>query len=79
MLRIAICDDDEAAVCAHRKAVEDCLGQCGSEGEVVAYTRSDNLRWRRGRPIPSAQTVGWRRFHGRISCTWSGRGRTPLL
>ncbi len=43
MLRIAICDDDEAAVCAHRKAVEDCLGQCGSAGEVVAYTHSDNL------------------------------------
>ena len=43
MLRIAICDDDEAAECAHRKAVEDCLGQSGSEGEVVAYTRSDNL------------------------------------
>ena len=43
MLRIAVCDDDSTAVCAHRKVAEECLRQCGSVGEVMTYTHSDNL------------------------------------
>lgn len=43
MLRIAICDDDSAAVQSHQKTAEDCLKQCGSIGEIIAYTHSDNL------------------------------------
>ena len=43
MLRIAICDDDGAAVQSNRKLTEDCLKQCGSAGEIAAYTHSDNL------------------------------------
>ncbi len=44
MLHIAICDDDSAAVQSNQKITEDCLKQCGSTGEIAAYTRSDNLR-----------------------------------
>ena len=44
MLRIAICDDDSATVQSNRSIAEDCLKQCGSAGEIAAYTRSDNLR-----------------------------------
>ena len=43
MLRIAICDDDQAAVLAHKGIVEDCLKQCGSIGEIELYTDSDQL------------------------------------
>ena len=43
MLRIAICDDDSAAVRSNQKITEDCLKQCGSIGEIAAYTHSDNL------------------------------------
>ena len=43
MLRIAICDDDSAAVQSNRQIAEDCLKQCRSAGEIAAYTRSDNL------------------------------------
>ncbi len=43
MLRIAICDDDSAAVQSNRVVAEACLKQCGSAGEIVAYTHSDNL------------------------------------
>jgi len=43
MLHIAICDDDSAAVQSNRKLAEDCLKQCGSAGEIAAYTHSDNL------------------------------------
>lgn len=43
MLRIAVCDDDSAAVQSHSKAAEECLKQCGAIGEIVAYTHSDNL------------------------------------
>ncbi len=43
MLHIAICDDDSAAVQSNRSIAEDCLKQCGSAGEIAAYTHSDNL------------------------------------
>ena len=43
MLRIAICDDDSATVQSNRGLTEDCLKQCGSAGEIAAYTHSDNL------------------------------------
>ena len=43
MLRIAICDDDSATVQSNRKLAKDCLKQCGSAGEIAAYTHSDNL------------------------------------
>ena len=43
MLRIAICDDDSAIVQSNRSIAEDCLKQCGSAGEIAAYTHSDNL------------------------------------
>ena len=43
MLRIAICDDEQEAVDAHRQAVEGALGSCRAVGEIVTYTRSDNL------------------------------------
>ena len=43
MLRIAICDDDSATVQSNRSIAEDCLKQCGSAGEIAAYTHSDNL------------------------------------
>ena len=41
MLRIAICDDDSAAVQSNRSITEDCLKQCGSAGEIAAYTHSE--------------------------------------
>lgn len=43
MLRIAICDDDNNAVAAHRKIAETCLINCKSAGEITDYTTSDNL------------------------------------
>ena len=43
MLRIAICDDDSAAVQSNRNIAEDCLKQCGTAGEISAYTHSENL------------------------------------
>ena len=43
MLKIAICDDDIAAVRLHREITEDCLRQCGSTGEIEEYITSDNL------------------------------------
>ena len=43
MLHIAICDDDERAVCSHRKIAEECLTQSSSAGEISTYTASDNL------------------------------------
>lgn len=43
MLHIAVCDDDMSAVQSHRLIAEDCLRQCGSAGEIVTYTDSDNL------------------------------------
>ena len=43
MLHIAVCDDDMSAVQSHRLIAEDCLRQCGSVGEIVTYTNSDNL------------------------------------
>ena len=43
MLRIVICDDDSATIQSNQKITEDCLKQCGSAGEIAAYTHSDNL------------------------------------
>ena len=43
MVHIAICDDDNATVQSNRNIAEDCLKQCGSAGEIAAYTHSDNL------------------------------------
>lgn len=43
MLHIAVCDDDKIAVQSHKQIAEDCLRQCGSAGEIGAYTNSDNL------------------------------------
>ena len=43
MLRIAICDDDGATVQSNQKIAEDCLKQCGSAGEIAAYTHIDKL------------------------------------
>ena len=43
MLHIAICDDDSATVRSNRNLTEDCLKQCGSAGEIAAYTHSDDL------------------------------------
>lgn len=43
MLRIAICDDDNSAVAAHKEITENCLMQSGSIGEIITYTTSDNL------------------------------------
>lgn len=43
MLHIAICDDDNSAVAAHKKITETCLMQSGSAGRITAYTSSDNL------------------------------------
>lgn len=43
MLHIAVCDDDSQAVRSHTKIAEECLAQCGTVGEIAAYTDSDNL------------------------------------
>ncbi len=43
MLKIAVCDDDQAAVQVHRDITEICLRQCGSAGKIELYTDSDNL------------------------------------
>ena len=43
MLHLAICDDEETAVLAHREIAEACLRECGSAGEIALYTDSGNL------------------------------------
>lgn len=43
MLRIAVCDDDDAAVQMHKEIAKSCLKQCGSMGEIEVYTASSNL------------------------------------
>ena len=43
MLRIAICDDDSAAVRSNKSIAEACLKQCGSAGGIASYTHSENL------------------------------------
>lgn len=43
MLQLAICDDEEEAVLAHREIAEACLRECGSAGEIALYTDSGNL------------------------------------
>lgn len=43
MLHIAICDDNKAAVQAHKEMAEICLKQCKSAGEIEVYTASSNL------------------------------------
>lgn len=43
MIRIAVCDDEERAVSAHKRIAEDCLRQCGAVGEVLSYIDSRNL------------------------------------
>ncbi len=43
MIRIAVCDDEERAVSAHKRIAEDCLRLCGAVGEVLSYTDSRNL------------------------------------
>lgn len=43
MLYIAVCDDDVSAVQSHMSIARECLKQCGSIGEIVTYTHSDNL------------------------------------
>ncbi|MDE6222040.1 MAG: LytTR family DNA-binding domain-containing protein [Lachnospiraceae bacterium] len=43
MVQIAVCDDDECAVRAHKKVAEECLRQCGIAGKLTAYTDSGNL------------------------------------
>ncbi len=43
MLHIAVCDDEETAVRAHKKIVEECLRKCGSAGKIAVYTDSRNL------------------------------------
>lgn len=43
MLHIAVCDDDSRAVCSHTRITEECLKQCGTPGEIAAYTDSGNL------------------------------------
>lgn len=43
MLRIAICDDDKAAVESHKNITKNCLKDCGSVGKIETYITSDNL------------------------------------
>ena len=43
MLRIAICDDDSAAVRSNKSIAEACLKQCGCAGEIASYIHSENL------------------------------------
>lgn len=43
MLHIAVCDDDDMAVEAHKEIAENCLKQNGSIGEISVYNTSDNL------------------------------------
>ena len=43
MLRIAVCDDDENMVENNIGITEECLRQCQSTGEILSYTRSENL------------------------------------
>ena len=43
MLRIAVCDDDKAAVQAHTEITESCLKQCESAGKIDTYTSSEAL------------------------------------
>ncbi len=43
MLRIAICDDENSAVMAHKQIAEECLMGTGSIGQIAVYTASDHL------------------------------------
>ncbi len=43
MLRIAICDDEPAAVSEHKNITSDCLKSLSAAGEITVYQRSDNL------------------------------------
>lgn len=43
MLQIAVCDDEESAVQAHREMAERCLQQCGAVGKITVYTSSSSL------------------------------------
>lgn len=43
MLRIAVCDDDPAAVQANSRIAQDCLAQCRAAGQIAPYTSSDSL------------------------------------
>lgn len=43
MIRIAICDDEDAAVSRHAELVQSALRECGIGFEIETYTRSDNL------------------------------------
>lgn len=43
MLRIAICDDEPAAVARHEAITRSALQGCGVSGEITAYTQSRNL------------------------------------
>ena len=43
MLQIAVCDDEESAVQAHREMAERCLQQCGAAGKITVYTSSSSL------------------------------------
>lgn len=43
MFRIAVCDDDEQMVQTNISVAQACLRELGVGGEIVDYTRSDNL------------------------------------
>lgn len=43
MVRIAICDDDSAAVSRHEGIVKRCLQENGIAYEIITYTQSNNL------------------------------------
>lgn len=43
MLHIAVCDDDNVAVQAHKEIAESCIKQCNCRGDIKVYTASDNL------------------------------------
>lgn len=43
LVKIAICDDDKAAVKSHGDIVKDCLRSCGIGYEIATYTQSSNL------------------------------------
>lgn len=43
MLHIAICDDDNRAVIAHKEIVEKCLIESKTAGKIAAYDTSENL------------------------------------
>lgn len=43
MVKIAICDDDENAICLHDKIVRNSLQDCGIGYEITHYAQSNNL------------------------------------